>query len=187
MPEPIETRNSSALLASTVEIGRNALWNYVSLIVWLRWLRRFRIAFNAFPIAFASVGSWRLLTDSTQLRLPLVAAAFAFVAGLLPLLYLASGIEDSISLAARLAGRYRVLEARVRDYVRRYHLFSSDEAVVRHERLFEDYLELKKEAQTGPRWAFWAAERLIAKKEYVPISLSDASTPLDEQGATGAS
>jgi hypothetical protein len=167
------SKEHDALLVSGVDIGRNALWNYVSLMVWLRWLRRLRIACNTLPIVLASFGSWRILTDNTSGNIPFVAAAFAFAGGLLPLIYLASGVDENIGLVARLAGRYRRLEAQIRDFVIRFHDFDNPTAQRRYEDLLDDYLELKGEAHTVPRWAFSRAERLIEKREYIAVSVED--------------
>jgi hypothetical protein len=130
----------NAVLVSSVDVGRNALWNYVSLIVWLRWLRRVRIVFNVLPIVLASIGSWRMLTDNGDGRIPLIAAGFAFAGGLFPLMYLASGTDETIGLITRLAGRYRILEAQLRDFIVRFNLFSDQEKERRFEELLEDYL-----------------------------------------------
>lgn len=168
--------NDGAMLAASVDIGRNALWNYVSLIVWLRWLKRCRIAFNGLPIVLGGLGSWRIIVDSKQPGVVYVGAALALLAGLLPLLYLASGIEDSIGSATHLASGYRVLEGRVRDFVFRLSSFDQRERDTAYEHMLDEHLRLRANAHTVPRWAFKAAERLIAGGDYTPIALENSVT-----------
>jgi hypothetical protein len=158
-------------LVGAEDIGRNALWNYVSAIVWLRWLRRCKVAFNLLPIICGSLGSWRILVDQPG-NAGLAAAALAFAAGLVPLLYLATGIEDSISSITRISGKYRVVEARARDFVIRFDVLVAEERRRLYQEMQDQLLQLKEEAHTIPRWAFISAERLIKQKEYSPVTIS---------------
>jgi hypothetical protein len=102
----------------------------------------------------------------------LVAAGLAFAAGLIPLIYLATGIEETINSITRISGRYRVLEARARDFVIRFDSLLSDERKRFYQEMQDVLLQLKEEAHTIPRWAFRSAERLIGQKDYVPVSAS---------------
>lgn len=170
--EPSFSTYDRALLASTVDVARNALWNYVTLIVWLRWLRRMRVVGSILPIVFGGLGSWHIL--STNSGPSLVAAVFSLLAGLLPLLYYAAGVDEQIASAERIAGGYRRIEAKLRALVFGYGMLSSAERRQTYDMTFAEYLELKSIAHTAPRLAFAEAERLIANKDYVPITIADA-------------
>lgn len=170
------TRDQScetATLASCVDIGRNALWNYVTLIVWLRWLRRRRVVFSMLPIIIGSIGSWHILTNSSDDGIALLGASLTLLAGLLPLLYLASGVEDGIATAIRLAGGYRVLEARCRDFVIRYRVLEEPERSNAFGRIRDHYFDLKATAYTVPIRAFKTAYKLIRRGDYKEISAAD--------------
>jgi len=162
---------NNPMLWGAVDLGRNALWNYVSAIVWLRWLRRCKVVFNILPVVCGGLGSWHILANQSG-HASLVAAAFAFSAGLIPLVYLATGIEENINSITRISGKYRVLEAKARDFVIRFESLAHDERKRLYQEMHDLLLQLKEEAHTVPRWAFSSAERHIDQKEYVPLSAS---------------
>lgn len=178
VPSNVDVKDAEPILVAAVDIGRNALWNYVTLITWLRWLRRFRAVFSVLPVICGGLGSWRILTNSSVGEVPIVAAALAFSAGLLPLLYVATGIEDNISNATHLGGLYRSIEARVRDFVLRFRSLQASEREEVYAKIFSDYLEVKGVAHTVPRWAFRTAEKAIARRDYVAISADDAGSAI---------
>lgn len=168
-------------LAATVDIGRIALWNYVTLLVWLRWLRRGRIFFNVVPVLLGGFGSWKILVDANESGVAFFAATLALLAGLLPLLYLASGIEDNLAFGSRMAAGYRVLEARARDLVIRFWALPSAKREELYQRIHDEHMQLRGTVLGPPRWAFDTAEKLIARGDYAPIAAVDAVEVRPEQ------
>ena len=112
------------------------------------------------------------LLPSLSFRSVLALLQFRLLLGLVPLLYLATGIEDSISSITRISGKYRVVEARARDFVIRFDVLVAEERRRLYQEMQDQLLQLKEEAHTIPRWAFISAERLIKQKEYSPVTIS---------------
>lgn len=163
------TETDSRILSS-IDIGRNALWNYVTLIIVLRRMKLIRGTFSFLPVFFGSLSSWQLLKEIKSTEANMLAAFCALLAGLIPLLYLASRVDDNIFNYTRLSGRYRVLEAKIKDYLFRFEGISAASKESLYQDILAEHLEIKRESHTAPRWAFQTAERLIERGDYIPVS-----------------
>lgn len=105
----MDAEASQALARQCEEQRERCLYTSSSLFIWLRFLRKARIAFVIVPIIFGSLAGWDLLQGHDG-AFTTVTAIFAFVAGLVPAVYAALKLDDHLPTAAQLAGEYKNLE-----------------------------------------------------------------------------
>lgn len=99
----------------------NCLYTAVSLQIWSRWLRGLKVFFSIAPIVFGSLGSWKILTDSSDSTAKTLAAIGSFLAGLLSTIYSALKLDTHIAECKTAAGELTNL----RDSFRQAALVSS--------------------------------------------------------------
>jgi hypothetical protein len=81
----------------------------VSFILWLKVLRWVRVFFVASPIVFGALATWKVLADA-----PIPAAIFTLLATVLPPVYRAIKLDDTIKDYETLAGEFTNLRDRFR-------------------------------------------------------------------------
>ncbi len=158
---------------AAVDIGRNCLWSYVTLLVWLRVLKRARVVFTLAPLILASLATWQVIAGSHDGDRGLLVATLSFLAGLFPLIYFALGIDVAIATSIRLAGRYRSVETDLRDLIIRFNDLDPKDRELIYDGAMRNFREIRSEAHTAPVWAFNKAEKLIERGDYAPVSISD--------------
>src|ERR1043166_7571602 len=99
---------AQALKAQCEEQRERCVYTSGSLLIWLRTLRKLRVAFVILPIIFGALASWDLLSSNDRFRI--VTAILALMAGLVPAVYAALKLDEHLPDAARLAGEYKNLE-----------------------------------------------------------------------------
>lgn len=165
--------SADALRAQCLQQCERCLYTSVSLFIWLRCLRKVRVALIIVPIILGSLAGWDLLQGHDG-AFKTLTAVFAFLAGLVPAVYSALKLDDHLPTAARLAGEYKNLE-----------IVFGDLAQVGPTKAFEDFEEEYKqamvrlekanaEAYTAPEWCFGAAKKKIEAGHY---SFDDLNNP----------
>src|SRR5579884_4205971 len=99
----------------------NCLYTAVSLLIWLRWLRALKVFFTIAPIVFGSLGSWKILTSSSDETMRGLGALASFLGGLLSTIYYALKLDTHIADVKSAAGELTNL----RDSFRQAALVSS--------------------------------------------------------------
>ena len=99
----------------------NCLYTAVTLLIWLRWLRGLKVFFTVAPIIFGSLGSWKILTASSDGTMKTLGALASFLGGLLSTIYSALKLDTHIAEARGAAGELTNL----RDSFRQAALVSS--------------------------------------------------------------
>jgi hypothetical protein len=161
----IGAESSQALARQCEEQRERCLYTSSSLFIWLRFLRKARIAFVIVPIIFGSIAGWDLLQghDGTFTT---VTAVFAFLAGLVPAVYAALKLDDHLPTAAQLAGEYKNLEILFGD-LRQTGPFKAFENFESEYKQARDRLEkANAQAYTAPEWCFRAAKKKIDAEHY---------------------
>lgn len=161
------------MASKTVELARechrqydNCLFTATSLHIWLRWLRAWKIFFTLAPIVFGAVGSWKILSSSTDPTMRAVGALGSFLGGLLSTIYGALKLDTHISEARTAAGELTNL----RDAFRQAALISSKGSFEEFEAEFGKLrTRLEKVRALGitpPEPCFWLAQRKIRAGHY---------------------
>jgi hypothetical protein len=155
---------ATALKAQCAEQRERCLYTSITLLIWLRFLRKMRIGFVILPIILGAVASWDILKGND--RFMILTAALALIAGLVPAVYAALKLDEHMPTAARLAGEYKNLEI----------VFTDLERVgpLKPFEVFEkEYLEARgrleavnAEAYTAPEWCFQKARKKIKAGHY---------------------
>lgn len=153
-----------ALKKQCAEQRERCLYSSTTLLVWLRVLRKVRIALVVLPIVFGAVAGWDLLSgDSAYATLT---AILALMAGLVPAVYAALKLDEHLPTAARLAGEYKNLEILFADLERVGPLkpFTDFEAEYKSAR--ERLEAANGESYTAPEWCFRVAQKKIKSGHY---------------------
>jgi hypothetical protein len=163
--DPVAVRVTDKLVeALTDECERqfeNCRDTAVSFIVWLKALRWTRIFFVVAPILFGALATWKLLADST-----LWAAVFTLLATVLPPVFKAINLEDTIKDYERLAGEFMNL----RDRFRQAKLIGSQKPIAEFEAEVQTLMTRMEKARTRvlapPNWSFKRARKKIESGTY---------------------
>ena len=106
----IVTENLTKELADECERQfENCRDTAVSFIMWLKALRAIRVFFVAAPIIFGALATWKILVEATTL-----AAIFTLLATVLPPVYRAIKLDETIKDYELLAGEFTNLRDRFR-------------------------------------------------------------------------
>jgi hypothetical protein len=153
-----------ALRKQCVEQRERCLYSSTTLLIWLRMLRKVRVAFVVLPIIFGAIAGWDLLKGNGAYAT--LTAIFALAAGLVPAVYAALKLDEHLPTAARLAGEYKNLEILFADLESVGHLkpFADFEAEYRAAR--ERLEAANAESYTAPEWCFRAAQKKIKGGHY---------------------
>jgi hypothetical protein len=156
---------AEALQSQCAEQHSRCLYTSVSLLIWLRCLRKIRIAFVVVPIIFGAVAGWDLLQGQAG-TVKTVTATLALLAGLVPAVYAALKLDEHLPMAARLAGEYKNLEILFSD-LRQVGPTKTFEEFEAEYKLARDRLEkANAEAYTAPEWCFRKAQKKIEAGHY---------------------
>ena len=164
-----------ALLSSAVLQGNNSLWNYVSILSWLRTLRAAKVFMLIFPAAFGAIASWYAVHAPQNTN---VIATLAALAGFFPVLYIAIGLDERIRYYRELAGRYRLTHSLFSNISSTAARYSNQMLEAEYDRAFAEYCRVRQEAHTVPRWCFGRAKKAIESGEYALIPSQTGSTQL---------
>jgi hypothetical protein len=144
----------------------NCLYTAVSLHIWLRWLRSLKVFFAVAPIICGSLGSWKILTDSTSSTMKALGAIGSFLGGLLSTIYSALKLDMHISECKAAAGELTNL----RDSFRQAALVSSKKSFEEFEaevaRLRGRLDKVRGMGITAPDVCFKLAQRKISGGDY---------------------
>jgi hypothetical protein len=133
----------------------------VSFIVWLKVLRWTRIFFVVAPIVFGALATWKLLADGTGW-----AAVFTLLATVLPPVFKAINLEDTIKDYEKLAGEFMNL----RERFRQAKLIGSQKPIAEFEAEVHALMARMEKARTRvlapPNWSFKRARQQIESGTY---------------------
>lgn len=133
----------------------------VSNIVWLKVLRWTRICFITAPIIFGALATWKLLADSK-----LSAAVFTLLATVLPPVFKAIDLEQTIKDYEKHAGEFMNL----RDRFRQAKLIGSQKPVAEFEAEVQALMTRMEKARdrvlAPPNWSFKRARKEIESGSY---------------------
>jgi hypothetical protein len=155
---------ADALKAQCAEQRERCLYSSTTLLIWLRFLRKVRIAFVIVPIVFGAVAGWDLLKGND--RFSVITAALALMAGLVPAIYAALKLDEHLPTAARLAGEYKNLEIVFADLERVGPLKSFEAFETEYKEARERLEAANAESYTAPEWCFQRARRKIKGGHY---------------------
>jgi hypothetical protein len=158
----VVTANLTEALADECERQfENCRDTAVSFITWLKVLRWVRIFFVVAPIIFGALATWKLLADA---RIP--AAIFTLLATVLPPVYRAIKLDDTIKEYENLAGEFTNL----RDRFRQAKLIASQKSFAEFEAEFQALMPRLEQARSRvlapPNWSFRAARKQIKSGVY---------------------
>jgi hypothetical protein len=156
------TENLTKALADECERQfENCRDTAVSFIVWLKVLRWTRIFFVVSPIIFGALATWKLLADAT-----IPAAIFTLLATVLPPVFLAVNLEDTIKDYEKLAGEFTNL----RDRFRQAKLIASQKPFPEFEAEVQALMARLEQARSRvlapPNWSFNRARKIIKSGVY---------------------
>jgi hypothetical protein len=128
----------------------------------LKVLRWTRIFFVAAPIIFGAVATWKVLADA-----PISAAVFTLLATVLPSVYRAIRLDDTIKDYELLAGEFTNL----RDRFRQAKLIGSQKPAAQFETEVQALMPRLEKARgralAPPERYFWKARKKIGAGDYV--------------------
>jgi hypothetical protein len=171
------------MATKSVELAReckrqyeNCLYTATSLQIWLRWLRGLKVFFAIAPIVFGSLGSWKILTDSSSGAMKAIGAIGSFLGGLLSTIYSALKLDTHIAECKTAAGELTNL----RDSFRQAALVSSKKAFEEFE---AEVLRLRARLDKIRGLGLTALCFKLAQRK---ISSGDYGFDLDESAGDGA-
>jgi hypothetical protein len=101
---------ASALVDECERQFENCGYTSTSFIIWLRLLRWVRTFCLIAPVAAGAIATWKIVAQSS----PIWTAVFALLATVIPLVYRASKLDETISEYQLLAGEFTNLRDRFR-------------------------------------------------------------------------
>jgi hypothetical protein len=144
----------------------NCLYTATTLYLWLRVLRGSKVFFTIAPIAFGSLGSWKMLTVSRDQQVVAFAAISSFLGGLLSTIYAALKLDAQIADAKSAAGELTSL----RDSYRQAALVTSqgkfDDFQAEFNKLKSRQDKVRAMGLTPPEVLFWWAQRKVKAGDY---------------------
>lgn len=159
----ISSQVREELLSSAAHYGNNSLWNYVSILSWLRVMRVFKILMLIFPAVFGGLASWYAVHTPQNAN---SVAAFAALAGFFPIVFVALGLDERIAYYREVAGKYRLIHALFENISNTSTRFEDEALEKEYDRAFGEYCRVREQAHTVPRWCFVRAKREIEAGEY---------------------
>lgn len=148
----------------SAELHERCLYTSTQLLIWLRVLRKIRIAFIILPIVCGSLAGWDLLKAVPEYAN--LTAALALLAGVIPAIYAALKLDDHLPTATRLAGEYKNLEIIFTDLQNIGLHKSLDEFQAEYREARARLEKANSEAYTAPEWCFRAAQKKIQRGHY---------------------
>lgn len=146
--------------------SESCLYTSTSMFIWLRCLRRFRIAFVIVNALCGGVAGWSILKASTDPDCRFIGALFALLAGVLPAIYSALKADDGLARCAMLAGEFKNLQDRFRQAA----LIGAKKPFPEFEKSFQRLMDRMERARAGsyttPEWCFRAAQKKIGSTDY---------------------
>jgi hypothetical protein len=146
--------------------AENCLYTSTSLFIWLRILRWAKFAFIVVPLVLGGLGAWKLLTTSNVASVQVLAAVCSFLAGLLPTIYAALKLDDSVDAVACSGTSFKNLQ----DHFRQLALIHSHDPIEQYQGLFEGAMtkmdEARATALTPPEWVFRMAQKKVKSGDY---------------------
>lgn len=164
-------RARAELLSRSVDSSNNSLWNYVSILSWLRALRAIKIILIIFPAVFGGLASWYALQPTPNAHM---AAAFAALAGFFPIVFVALGLDERIGYYKTLAGKYRLIHSQFENISTTSARYDDSSLEAEYDRAFGEYCRVREEAHTVPRWCFVRTKKAIEAGEYSLLAGPDA-------------
>jgi hypothetical protein len=155
---------AQALKAQCEEQRERCVYTSGSLLIWLRTLRKLRVAFVILPIIFGALASWDLLSSNDRFRI--VTAILALMAGLVPAVYAALKLDEHLPDAARLAGEYKNLELVFADLARLGPFKPVDVFETEYKEARARLESANSESYTAPEWCFRLARKKIKAGHY---------------------
>jgi hypothetical protein len=124
-------------------------------LIWLRWLRGLKVFFAIAPIVFGSLGSWKILSASSDETMKALGALASFLGGLLSTIYSALKLDTHIAEVKTAAGELTNL----RDSFRQAALVSSkkpfEESETEVAKLRSRLDKVRSQGLTAPDPCFW--------------------------------
>ena len=146
--------------------SENCLYTSTALFIWLKFLKIVRMLFITLPLILGGIAGWKVLTSSTNELVTQIVAICAFVAGLLPSIHAAFGLDESIGECSRLGGEFKNLQDRFRQAA----LISSKKPIEAFENEFQSLMQRLEEARrasiTVPEWCFRCAQAKVKSQDY---------------------
>ncbi len=144
-------------------LEESCLYTSTSFFIWLRVLRTLKLLMVAASLVLGALASFKLLTDSGHTAL---VAVFALLAGLLPTIQEAIGLDGAIKETKELSGEFKNLQ----DLFRRAAGVSAHKPFAEFEsdvNALTTRLEKARAASiTPPEFIFWLARRKVRTGHY---------------------
>jgi hypothetical protein len=144
----------------------SCLYTSTSFLIWLRYLRAFKVVFIVVPLILGSLATWDILNGADLKSVKVFTSVCAFVAGLLPTIYSALKFDDHLEECRLLSGEFKNLQDRFRQAA----LISSRKPFGEFERDVAPLIDRLEKARatsfTTPEWCFKQAQQKIKQGHY---------------------
>ncbi len=124
------------------------------------------MVFIVVPLVLGSLAGWELLKGSGIQPLKLIASLGAFIAGVLPSIYSALKLDDTLNECRHLAGEFKNLQDRFRQAA----LVSSKKPFAQFEEdvrpLIERLEKARSQSVTAPEWCYKRGQRKVQAGDY---------------------
>jgi hypothetical protein len=154
--------NTKALFDACQRNSEDCEYTALNFVIWLRYLRWFRVAFLTLPVIFGAVATWKIAERAA----PIGTAFCTLLATTLPLIYRATKLDDTIRKYERRAGQFTNL----RDDFRRIAEIGINKDFAAFEKdskpLFARLRKAREPMLTPPEWCFAIAQRKIQGGHY---------------------
>ena len=146
--------------------AENCLYTATSLYLWLRILRIAKTGFIVAPLVLGGLGAWQLLTTNDVATVRVFSSVCAFLAGIIPMVYAALKLDDSLDAVARAATAFKVRQ----DEFRQAALIHSHDSIEEYQTHFDLVMTKMNEARaiavTPPEWVFKSAQKKVKSGDY---------------------
>jgi hypothetical protein len=151
----INNTPTSALIDECGRQSENCAYTSTSFIIWLRLLRWVRTICVISPVVFGAIATWKIIAQSS----PIWTAVFALLATVIPPVYRASKLDQTIGDYETLAGEFANLRDRFRQLARISSHKPFDDFKSETNPIFERLENARSRALAPPEWTFKQARR----------------------------
>lgn len=144
----------------------NCLYTSTALFEVIRWQECLRFWGSALPLILGSFATWNVLTAANDPRVKVITALCAFLAGLIPAIYSALKIDESLDHCRAVASEFKNIQDRFRQAAQ----IVAPKGLAELEQEFKAVMnrmdEARKHGIMVPNWAFRRAQMKVKSGDY---------------------
>lgn len=134
----------------------------VSFLIWLRWMKTFRLICYVAPVIFGALATWKIVSQGS----PTMAAVCTLLATVIPPAYKATRADKAIEDYITASGEFINLRDRFRQVANIYSHEPFTQFEAKCKPLLDRLEKVRARSLTPPNWFFWLSQRKIQSGDY---------------------